>query len=107
MHVGCAGNLAHAARDLLGDVVILSERSQRPDNLHVDRRGQSEVQNLADDIGGLEKERQLGKLAAQLAPHFANVIPRGAVFSGFNDTRISPSNEPSVTLSVKARLKPL
>ena len=38
-----------------------------PDHLHVDGRRQAEVQNLADDVGRQEIERDAGKLARQTA----------------------------------------
>jgi hypothetical protein len=53
MHVGRAGN----ARDRSARCcAICSWPALRPDHLHVDGRGQAEVQNLVGDIGGFEEE---------------------------------------------------
>ena len=62
MDIDGAGYVAHLVGDLLRDVVaaLLVDA----DHLHVDRRGQPEVQNLGDDIGRLEEELQPGNAAA-------------------------------------------
>ena len=45
-----------------------------PYNLHIDRRGQTEVQNLRHDIGRQEIERRAGKLLAADPAQRAHVI---------------------------------
>ena len=50
------------ARDLLRDLVIGG--GVAADHLHVDRRGQAEIQNLVGDIGRLEEEHHVGKRLA-------------------------------------------
>ena len=54
------GMRARRALDLARQRVIGRRVGQRPDHLHVDGRGQAEIQDLADDIGRLEEERQVG-----------------------------------------------
>ena len=65
--------------DLLGNAII---RPLVPaDNLNIDRRGQPEVQHLADNIRRVEKEGDSGKGQVQVVPQFANVAFGGMVLS--------------------------
>ena len=58
-----AGNRRHLIADLAGQRVIL--RRVHAHNLDVDRHGQSEIQDLRGDVGGLKVEGLLGERAAQ------------------------------------------
>ena len=51
----------------------------RADDLHVDRRGQAEVQDLADDVGGQERERRARKFPRQALAQLADVVGGRAV----------------------------
>src|SRR6266481_4943147 len=53
-----AGNLFQAPLDLTRDPVVLWRVSG---NLNIDRRGESEIQDLADDVGRLKIETQIWK----------------------------------------------
>ena len=48
----------------------------RADDLHVDRRGQAEVENLGHNVGGQEGEGRARKLARQLFAHRLHVSRR-------------------------------
>ena len=63
-HVGCAGDARNALADFLRHGVIGVALVAR--DLDVNRRGQAEVKNLRHDVGGLEKESQIGKLGPQI-----------------------------------------
>ncbi len=77
----------------------------KPGDLHVDRRRQAEVQDLADDVGRLEVERQLRKLARQLSRSVCDVLRRRLVALGASARRGSRRRAgPVVALSPKARL---
>ena len=101
VHVHRPRNARQARGDLLGQRVIGWRIGQRPDHLHVDGGGQAEIQDLAHDIGRLKEKGQVGKLAVQALAQLADVVPGGGVVSGFSETRISPSNEPMVAVSLK------
>ncbi len=66
VHVDRARNARHPGGDLEGDLVGRLLVVSR--HLHVDRRRQPEVQDLAHDVGGLEVERDAGELAGQRLP---------------------------------------
>ena len=65
VHVGRPADLRDSRLDLLGELVVCGVASG---DLHVDRRGQSEVQDLAHDIRRRKVEFHVRKLAAQLLP---------------------------------------
>ena len=48
----------------------------RAHHLHIDGGGQAEIQNLRDDIGGLEEKFHPGKPARQFLPQTAQRIRR-------------------------------
>ena len=75
--IGGAGNVPHPVGDLLRDVVVALLVGA--DHLHVDRRGQSEVQNLGDDVGRLEEELHAGEALRQ---HLAQVAGCGRRWDG-------------------------
>ena len=50
------------------------------DNLQIDGRGQSEIDNLAGDIGWLKEEIHVGKLLAQSFPQKNFVVARRPMF---------------------------
>ena len=54
VNVHRAGNNRHLALDVLRDPVT-GDRIAR-NHLHIDRRGNAEIQNLVRDIGGLKEE---------------------------------------------------
>ena len=56
-----AGNVPQRCQQLIGEVAVLRARA---DHLHVEGRRQSEIQDLADDVGGQESEGGAGKFAA-------------------------------------------
>ena len=69
VHVNRAGNVTHLARQLLrdreiSDLIVAHDR-------HVDRRGRTEVQNLRDDVGGLEEELNAGETLAAAFPRIS------------------------------------
>ena len=70
--IGGAGNgfelFQKVVRELAGGFHIL------PADLHVDGRGQAEVQDLADDVGGNEIKRDAGKFARQPFANLAHVF---------------------------------
>ena len=63
MHIGRPGNVPHLVGDLLRDHIVA--RHVHSDDLYIDRRGQSEIQNLGHDIGGLKKEFHSRKASRQ------------------------------------------
>ena len=66
------GTWRSCSRILSGDLVV--GRDVVALDLHVDRRGQAEIQDLGHDVGGQEIERRAGELARQLAAQLADVI---------------------------------
>ena len=74
-----AGNVRQARGDLAGQRVVGGRVGERADHLHVDGRGQSEIEDLAHDIGRLEEEGEVGKLAVQAQAQIADVAPGGSV----------------------------
>ena len=71
MHVGGAVHVTQAIGDLLrNDVVALHVLTG---DLDVDRRRQSEVQNLGHDVGRLKEELHAGELSRQLLAQFPDV----------------------------------
>ena len=63
-------------------------------NLDVDGRGQSEIQNLGDDVGGQEVEGRAGKSRGQLSPQLR---AHSRLWDGalrFKETRMSASAAP-------------
>ena len=76
VHVGRARDVPHAIGDLLGDGVIAGHILAH--HLHVDRRGQAEVQDLRNDVGRLEEELDAREAARQLRAQLLDVT-RGRV----------------------------
>lgn len=71
----CVDETAHAAHCIeqtIRDRAILFELVA--DDLHVDRRGQAEVENLADDVRGQEREAHAGKRGVQHVAQFGDVL---------------------------------
>ena len=66
VNVGRAGNVPHAVRDTLRNGVVALHVGA--DDLHVDGSGQSEIQDLGDDIRRLEEEFDAGKALRQIVP---------------------------------------
>ncbi len=71
-----AGNAAKLAEKIGGESVVGVQ--VRTGDLNIDGRRQTEVQNLADDVGGQEVERYAGKFARQLAAQLVDVESRTA-----------------------------
>ena len=76
MDVGGAGNLANTICDFLSDVVVCAHIGAH--DLNINRRGQSKIENLRHDVGGLEEELHPRKTSRQFAAQPAHV-PRGGV----------------------------
>src|SRR5258708_2316934 len=74
------GHMAHSVRDLLGDHIVL--RVALTSQLDVNRRGLTKVKNLADNVGGLEKEFHARESFRQLASQAMN-ISLGGTMAGF------------------------
>ena len=76
--VGGAGDTRDLLADLPRDLVIAGRVAA--DHLHVDGRGQAEVQNLVGDVGGFEEERHVGKPLVQALAQLIGVSRGGPVF---------------------------
>jgi hypothetical protein len=72
MHVLHAAYLTHPLRDLARNVI--RDLTVHARNLNIDRRRQAKVQNLADNVGGLEEKREMRKPARQFTPQFCDVV---------------------------------
>src|SRR6516162_2781527 len=64
-NVNGTGNLFHSRFDLASHPVVLRRVTR---DLNVDWRRQTEIQNLADDVGRLKIETQIRKTRRALAP---------------------------------------
>ena len=58
------GTWRNLVEHLVGDCAVAFDVGAV--DLDVDRRGQAEVEDLGDDVGGQEVERRAGKFARQL-----------------------------------------
>ncbi len=67
MDVHRAGNPSEVCGDLLRHAEIRARFRYRARDLDVDRRGQTEVEDLTDDIGGLREEFQIREPTRQLS----------------------------------------
>ena len=65
-----------------------------PDHLDVDRRRQPEVQDLADDVGGKERERRRREIVAPASGADRGCTRRSAGDPGVSATRMSASPGP-------------
>ena len=74
VHVRRAGNLAQPICDSLRDVVVPAHIGAH--YLNIDRRGQSKIENLRHDIGGLEEELHARKPRWKFAAQLAHVLRR-------------------------------
>src|SRR5579872_294002 len=63
MHVGRSRNMPYPARNSLCDFVVSLQVSSY--HLHINGRWNSEIQNLRNDVGGLEKELHSRKMLRQ------------------------------------------
>ena len=79
-HVHRAGNLFDFIGEPRGDGAVVGLVAA--DHLHVERRGQAEVQGLADNVRGQEIKHGARELAVQSRAQAAHVIFRGRV-AGF------------------------
>ena len=106
VHVGRARNAARSAlASCCGDLVVGGGIAA--DHLHVDRRGQAEIQNLVGDVGGFEEERDVGKLLVQALAQPVGVFRGGAVVVRLRArSGCRRRSVPMVGLSPNARLKP-
>ena len=66
-------------------------RNVRPFDLNVHRRGQTEIENLCNDVGRLKVERGSRELAPELASELSYVVRRGTMIrlEGHNDIGIA------------------
>src|SRR5258708_2589005 len=78
MDVGRSGNAAQPVRNPLGDLIIL--RLAPADDLDVDGGRQTEVQNLADDVRGLEEELHAREPGGQFFAQLFDVFGGGPMF---------------------------
>ena len=109
MNIDCAGNpwpcrvsICSAMR-----VILWPRCASGPDHLDVNRSRKSEIQNLPHDIRRLEEEAQRRVIVAnQLLTQGPDIIDVGPLRSGLRETRISPSNCPTVAVSLIAMLHP-
>ena len=93
-----AGNLLELIRDLVGQRQVLGH--VLADELDVDRRGQAEVEDLVDDIRGLEKELRAGKFARQIDAKLALIIGGRLVarIEGNQDVAIGRADDAGVRI---------
>jgi hypothetical protein len=80
---GRGRHLAQLVQHLVGDAPIAFD--VRAGDVNVDRRRQTEVEDLGDDVGGQEVEGRPGKLAGQLPPKGPDVVGVGRVHLGGRD----------------------
>ncbi len=85
--IGDTGDGAHAAQQLhrIGEVLVAVGAG----NLEVERRGLTEVQDLADDVGGQEGELRAGEEPRQLLAQRADIIGGGRVILGQADIDVA------------------
>ncbi len=78
MHVDIdrAGNSGYAFAKAAGDLVVAGIVALY---LHVNGRGQPEVEDLRHHVGWLEEEGEVGKLLLQLLPHLLHVLFGGTM----------------------------
>ena len=76
MHVHGPRHRAELGCDLLRDAEIRVGLGQRPRDLDVDRRGETEVEDLVHDVGRLGEELELREALGQLVAQRPQ-IPRG------------------------------
>src|ERR1700761_110263 len=76
--VDCARDVTQLGRDFLRDCKV-SVGVDAGDG-DIDRRGRSEVQNLRDNVGGLEEKLNARESFWQLRAHFIDVVGGGSVF---------------------------
>ena len=79
VYVNSAANPGNLIAQLLGNGQVLLGVQLRPDDLHVDRRRQAEVQHLRGDVRRLKPKAQFGKLPRQLLPEAGDVAGGGMV----------------------------
>ncbi len=87
-----AGHLAELVQHLVGDPAIALDVGAL--DLHVDRRGQAEVEDLRDDVGGQEVEGHAGKLLRQRSAAAPGRSRRWGDALAFSETRMSASAAP-------------
>src|ERR1051326_2215275 len=86
MDIGCTWDMADLIGDLLRNRVVCLLIGS--DHLYVNRRRESEVQNLRDDVGRLEEEFHAGKMGRQKLPQVPHQLRlRGVVFRVERDQR--------------------
>ena len=86
--VGQAGHVTQLGQDPVGHLPVALEVVAL--DLHVDRGGQAEVQDLGHDVGRQEVEGDPGELLGQARPQVAHVIRGGPVLF-LRETRMSAS----------------
>src|SRR5271157_3319704 len=105
--IGSAGNLFHPVRDLLRDEVVALHISAG--DLNIDRRRQSKVQDLSDDVGGLEEKLDARKAARQFFTQSADVLPGGMVMLRIQtnqDFRVAGANHAGIAVrKIDARIR--
>ena len=75
MHIGGARDPGDPVPNLLCQLVVV--RRVPACNLHVNRRGQAETQNLVGDIRRLEEEHHVGELLGEPSAKLRSVLAHG------------------------------
>jgi len=76
VHVSGAGHLAEAVGNLIRE--RMAGLDIGADDLNVDGSGQTEIQNLSNDVGGLKEKLHSGETPRQLLTQLPNVVAVGA-----------------------------
>jgi len=91
-------------QELIGELAVV--RSVEPDDLDIDRRGQTEIQYLANHVGGQEGERGGRVPSGQFGAKRANVARGGFVMPRQVDVDVGIAR-PTGAEVLYARLMPL
>src|SRR5664279_5440469 len=97
--VGSSGYLLDPVRNLLRDKVISLQVSAS--DLDVERGRQPKVQDLRNDVSGLEKKVPPGETAGQLLAQCSNVSRGGLMtllLQSHQDLRVAGSDHPGVAV---------
>ncbi len=77
VHIGCTWDAPHLVGNLLSNRVTALHI--RADHLDINRGGQSEIQNLSDDVRRLEEEFHTRKTPWQFLPQLLHQLRRWAL----------------------------
>jgi hypothetical protein len=99
VHVHRAGDLLDASGELLRELVGRLVVAGRADDLHVDRRGEAEVEDLRRDVGRQEEEGRVGVGGRELGPELAHILGRRPVLRLQRDEDLSVSRRDGSALA--------